>query len=269
MQESTSWFARFSDKFVSTAPGDQNAFELCSGKWKFDFDKMTVAEISKMLSSQMRMARLCAEIFGEFRDFDVLELGPAEGYHSAIFEECGARSVLAIEGNADAFLKCLILKNALNLRTKYLLGDFTKYLFQDDVFVDLIFASGVLYHLVDPVEFLLRCGQVSNNLYIWTLYYDEKAIRANSYERKRFSQSKVEKRVIEGQTYEYHQRINTEGAFEGAKYSGGLQPVTNWLDRETLFRAIDCAGFEVVKTLDDVNPNLKSIPAINIFATKR
>jgi hypothetical protein len=60
-------------------------------------------------------------------------------------------NVTAIEGNVGAFLRCLLLKNYFNLKSKFLLGDFLKYMAVQTNGPDLMYASGVLYHLTDPV----------------------------------------------------------------------------------------------------------------------
>ena len=51
---------------------------------------------------------------------EILELGPFEAYDSRLFEELGAAEVVAIEGSNINFLKCLVLKQALGLKTCFL-----------------------------------------------------------------------------------------------------------------------------------------------------
>ena len=59
-----------------------------------------------------------------FQGLKILELGPFEGYDSRPFEQLGAESVLAVEGNNINFLKCLVLKHALGLKTHFVHGGF-------------------------------------------------------------------------------------------------------------------------------------------------
>ena len=54
--------------------------------------------------------------------------------------------ILSIEGNHGAFLRCLIVKNFLGLKSKFLLGDFSNFDISRDTF-DTVVASGVLYHI--------------------------------------------------------------------------------------------------------------------------
>jgi hypothetical protein len=92
--------------------------------------------------------------FGPFDQFNILELGSFEGGHSFQLERLGARCVTGIEANAESFLKSLVIKEVLGLRTKFLYGDFLKYLETSRKRYDLIFASGVLYHMTNPLHLL-------------------------------------------------------------------------------------------------------------------
>ena len=86
---------------------------------------------------------------GDYKGISVLELGPLEGGHAYMLEKAGVGSVLSIEANTRAFLKCLISKEIFGLnKCHFLLGDFTEYLNKLDEHIrfDLVFASGVLYH---------------------------------------------------------------------------------------------------------------------------
>ena len=69
------------------------------------------------------MTQFLAEI-GGVTEKTILELGPLEGGHSYMLDRAGAAQVVAIEGNARAYLKCLIVKELLGLpRVQFLCGD--------------------------------------------------------------------------------------------------------------------------------------------------
>jgi 16S rRNA A1518/A1519 N6-dimethyltransferase RsmA/KsgA/DIM1 with predicted DNA glycosylase/AP lyase activity len=104
----------------------------------------------------------------------VLELGPLEGGHSFALHNIGASTITAIEGNSRAFLKCLIVKELFDLsRVKLLYGDFVKYLEKTTDHFDIIFASGVPYHMCPPLQLLSLIKQHTNQCYIWAHYYDQ------------------------------------------------------------------------------------------------
>ena len=69
------------------------------------------------------------EQLGGVRDLSILELGPLEGGHTYWLEKMGAKSILALEANTRAFLKCLVVKEVYGLeRAKFLCGDFMGFL---------------------------------------------------------------------------------------------------------------------------------------------
>lgn len=100
------------------------------------------------------MSGECSDCVESF-DLTVLELGPLEAGHTYMLEKMGARSIVAVEANSRAYLKCLIVKELFELkRAKFLLGDFVAYLKNNTRHFDLCLASGVLYHMQNPAELL-------------------------------------------------------------------------------------------------------------------
>ncbi len=72
-----------------------------------------------------------------------------------MLQKAGARSVVAVEANTRAFLKCLCTKELFGLdRVEFLLGDLVAYLNEERSKFDAVIASGVLYHMTDPVDLL-------------------------------------------------------------------------------------------------------------------
>src|SRR3954451_816201 len=104
----------------------------------------------------------------------VLELGPLEAGHTTHLLRAGAAHVTAIEGNSLAFLKCLAVKEALGLENvRFLLGDFVDFLRQRQHAFDVCVASGVLYHMQNPVELIELLSQACRRyLFLWSHYYD-------------------------------------------------------------------------------------------------
>src|SRR4051794_2616577 len=97
-------------RFEQRAPSIQNAVDIFRGKWASTFDGLIEAETdghAPLFTSDPRPLR-AAEILGtgsRIDGFRVLELGPLEGGHTFQLEKLGAREVLAIEANVEAFLK--------------------------------------------------------------------------------------------------------------------------------------------------------------------
>lgn len=258
-------FERFADKFFQVTPSSLTGFQIYSGYWKFNFDKLTQAEIEQRIGSDNRPG-WCAELLPHFRGARVLELGPGDGYHTAAFERLGA-DVVAVEGNADAFLRCLILKNALGLKARFELGDLVQAL-DPARDIDLVYACGVFYHLRDPVGFLDRAARAAKHLYLWTHFYDADHIERIEPERRRFSRRPAIMRDYRGKSYPYYERRYDIEDVSGSGYIGGLNETANWITRADMFAAIDAAGYDVVKMYEEP-AQAGELPAVNIFASLR
>jgi hypothetical protein len=175
----------------------------------------------------------------------VLELGPMEGGHSYILQQCGAASVLSIESNMRAFLKCLIVKNLFKLdRVEFRCGDVVSYLRQSPEPFDVVIASGVLYHMVNPVELLELVSRVTGRLFIWTHYYDEAIVSANAGVGHRMRQ---------------HWRAQHAGFDHGLhrydyckdplneRFTGGLRSYSCWMEREEILACLRYFGLTDIR----------------------
>jgi SAM-dependent methyltransferase len=249
-------------RFCDAHPSHANALSLRAGTWKFDFDRLEMDAIREWVGRDVR-PRWSAEVFPGFSEFSVIELGPQDGFVTAGLEAFGVGSILAIEANVDSFLRCLLLKNALGLKATYLLGDFLTYLDAATASADLIYASGVLYHLFDPVGLLLRCAEVARHLYLWTFHYNENAIRANAYESLCFDG--VSEHRVRDEVFTYHRRFYTPDILAAPTYAGGISAYANWMTLEDIERALHVAGYRIERMIED---SFQGIPAMNIWATR-
>lgn len=117
-------------QYIKSIPSHQNAIDIFKGEWSSRLPDPYV-NLSAGSLPLFEDARIiwADEKLGGFKDKTVLELGPLEGGHTFMLERLGASSIISIESNKRAFLKCLIVKNILQLkRTQFLLGDFMTYL---------------------------------------------------------------------------------------------------------------------------------------------
>ena len=164
------------DTYVTTAPSPQNAVDLFEGTWssKLPLDGVTAGPIPLFSDDRVEWA---LRHFGDLTGKKVLELGPLEAGHTYQLLGAGAE-VVAIESQAKAYLKCLVVKELLGLdRASFLLGDFVEYLRSCGERYDVCFASGVLYHLRNPVEAIALAARAAGRLLLWTHYYDEEVCR--------------------------------------------------------------------------------------------
>ncbi len=103
-----------------------------------------------------------------------------------MMEQAGVKSVLALESNTSSFVRCLIIKEILTLsKVRYFCGDFRPFLDANQHCFDLIFASGVLYHMTDPMRLLREISRSCRQVFLWTHYYDAPFVERNDYVRNR------------------------------------------------------------------------------------
>jgi hypothetical protein len=255
-----------STEYVASAPSPQNALDIFKGRWwsrmpeAFSgFDAGHVA-----LFEDPRIAWALSEL-GGIEGQTVLELGPLEGAHSYMLERAGAAEVVAIEANPEAYLKCLIVKETVGLsRTRFLCGDFVEYLRNSRCRFDAAFASGVLYHMVEPVELIELLSKSTERLYLWTHYYDSKLI---SSDRKLAGMFTGEWRNERGGFPHTLFRYEYWGSFGSRHFCGGSRPYAHWMTREDILGCLRHFGFANIRTAFEATDHPDG-PAFAITAQK-
>jgi len=239
------------DRFVTTPPNHQNAADLFT--WVSQVPAPNLRTGSQNFDEDRRTEMLL-DVFGSIKDFDILELGPLEASHTYQLEQLGAGSVLAIEASPELYLKCLIVKEILGLRARFLLGDFNRYLEQNSPVFDLIFASGVLYHMSDPVHTLHLIAKATSRLFLWTHYIgeDESGFQARPVDVHSFRCDYFE--VV------YDPQSHSRGW-------AGVNPSACRLRRKDILAALAYFGFDRVDITED-RPGHPGGPAFSLVAQK-
>ena len=176
---------------------------------------------------------------GSLENKKILELGAYEGYYSLSLErKYNVAQVLAIEGNPRNFLKCCSVKNYFQLnKTKFLLGDCADYLKDCSEQYDVILATGILYHLFDPIIALENICRLTNVILIDTTYYhpDE------SLQAFKFTGNTKEIQIEGMEGAVLHERINPTSTL-GKKH--GMNTFAWMFDLPTLTRYLTVKGFD-------------------------
>lgn len=251
--------------YVASAPDPQNALDIFAGEWlsRFPppFDHLRAGETPLFEDARITWA---AERLGGFRGADILELGPLEGGHSYMLERLGAAGVLAIEANRRAYLKCLITKELAGLqRVRFLLGDFVEFLRQSDRRFDVCIASGVLYHMQNPVELLSLIAAHADKLVLWTHYYDEALIAANpNLQHGHFGRRQSAR--FAGFTHDLY-RLNYLSALRSPKFAGAAATFSQWMSRDGILSALRHFGYEAVEIAFE-NPKHPHGPCLALTA---
>ena len=243
---------RLNDDYETRPPSPQHALDLFPGEWSSSLppghEGLTAGAIPLYADRWLHWG---LERLGGVQGQRVLELGPLEGSHSWLLASKGAASVTAVEANRRAYLKCLVMKEILGTdRVRVLLGDVNGYLAQaPDPRYDLAVASGVLYHMTDPVALLARLARAADRLYLLTTYYDQQVMDARPKLAARFRGSEM--REVEGFRHRLHVHSYQAARFNPA-YCGGPASASRWLSRDDLLGALRHVGFTDIEVgLDD------------------
>jgi hypothetical protein len=231
------------DEYVKDTPRDQNALDLFEGEWSSELPGRwkTLRAGAIPLFEDPRMV-WAAEQLGGLKGQRVIELGPLEAGHTYMLESTGAESILAIEGNKRAYLKCLIIKEVLGLqRSRFLLGDIVLFLRENTASFDVCLASGVLYHMQRPAELIHLISRASNTVILWTHYYDKRIIENNAVLAHRFSGSAEE--TYHGFTHVLHKYLYSEALGWGG-FCGGSHSYSYWMSRDDILASLRFFDFD-------------------------
>jgi SAM-dependent methyltransferase len=233
------------NKFELRAPSAQNLIDIFSGKWASNIGRvypgLNAGTAELFADPRPTLAAQLLGTNGRLDAMNVLELGPLEAGHTYQLEQLGA-NITAVEANCEAYLKCLLVKELLNLRNaRFLLGDFSRFLEETALRFDVIFASGVLYHMPDPLKLIQLIANRTGKCFVWSHYYDpdhypgaERTRRTVKHEAGRFTYYELE-----------YPDMNLD------VFWGGNRPVASWLTRKDMLNAFRVFGFEKISVVQE------------------
>ncbi|MEM1075852.1 MAG: class I SAM-dependent methyltransferase [Pseudomonadota bacterium] len=253
-------------EFVHVVPDPQNAFDVFPNAWSTAFDDVKTGG-SFGGTKDSRITWLCEQL--DLSGKTVLELGPLEAGHTYMLERAGA-DVLAIEANKGSFLRCLIAKNHLDLKSRFMLGNFETMDIPAQTY-DLIVASGVLYHMTDPVALLTKLSKASDSLFIWTHYFDpdfsiwnpglKPDIDAGKWHYKNPETVETNEMTVRMVRQDYKQALEWSG------FCGGTEDYSKWIYKEDLLNLLTALGYTSVDVSFDDPAHLHG-PSFCVLATK-
>ena len=252
--------------YSSLEPAARNALTLFAGSWSSKIpghDGPGHAE----LFTDPRIDWL-AERVGSLDGIEVLELGPLEAGHTTMLEGRGAR-VTAIEGNHESFLRCLIVKNLLDLDARFVLGDFAKS-FGEDRRWDLVVSSGVLYHMSDPVSLLRRIAAVTDRMFLWTHYFEPDVSKWHPETAKRIGTKWVVDETIVDRSAGCDVRMVPmlyQEALGWSGFCGGPESFARWIHKDDILALLSALGFANLQVAFDETGHING-PSFAVFASR-
>lgn len=247
------------ENFFDKAPSNQNLIDLFAGQWSsFMPEHLGVETGGPAKLHEDGRIKWALDLLGGANGKNVLELGPLEAAHTCMLEAAGARSVLAVEGNASAFQRCLIVKELMGLaRSKFLLGNFVSYLRDEGTAYDLAIACGVLYHMKNPVQLIELLSKRAEKLFVWTHYYDEELVSADRRVKENFAG------CWNASHGGFEHRLHAHGygaALDWKGFCGGGSESSNWMEKPQMLAAFEHFGFRLLS--EAIEPEHPHGPAV-------
>lgn len=256
------------DLYHEGLPSPANAVELFAGDWSTALPERFGVETGGFINlfDDGRIDWM-VEVVGGVAGRRILELGPLEGAHTWSLEaRHGAAEIVAVEANQRAYLRCLVLKEIVRTtRSRFLLGDFNRYMAESGERFDLVVASGVLYHMEDPVRHIELLCSSADEVYVWTHHYDRERVESDPNLVRKFSGS--QEIDHDGFVHTVHRQDYLDALGWGG-FCGAGRLAANWLTLDDIYAAFDRYGFSIAETAFE-EPDHPHGPALAFVARSR
>lgn len=186
----------------------------------------------------------------------VLELGSLEGGHSfELAKRPGVERVVAIEGREDNVKRAVFVRDLLGLsQVEFLVANLEEYPLSPLGRFDVVFCSGLLYHLPKPWRLVREIAMVSDHLFIWTHVASERVMRSWKQRVKQLVR-------LEPTGYTYSE-------FGLSDPLSGMSNTSFWPTLAGLQRMLRRAGFTEQRILHTEPEHPHAGPAVTLAASK-
>jgi hypothetical protein len=253
------------DEYVVGMPSAQNAIDALPG-WNQALPPAANVVAGSGAFYQDPRIVWAIEQFGSIEGRRILELGPLEAAHTWLLEQHRPEELDAVEANKLSYLRCLVVKEILGLRkARFHLGDFSRWLEQADRRYDFLVASGVLYHMDDPIRLLELIATRTDAFYLWTHYVSDEAMPVGDPRRGALVGA-VEIRESHGVCVRLYRR-SYYGAWRSKSFCGGIHDLHRWIERDDILALVRALGFDDVRLAHD-EPNHQNGPSFSVYARR-
>jgi SAM-dependent methyltransferase len=183
---------------------------------------------------------------GDLQGSRVLDVGCLEGGYTVAFARLGAREAVGLEIRETNLRRCRFLEDHLRLPNVRFVRDDAREIAAERLgSFDVVFASGILYHLEDPFDFLQRCFDITSDLLVIDTHLaSENHVSHGCSER-------VTTREWRGGSYRGREAVeDMQGLppekIEALNWAAWGHSVTFWLTERSLLHALSNVGFSFV-----------------------
>lgn len=235
--------------YSKVCPSNQTMADILKGTWESDFPdeyEVKAGNIRHFDSAvDWRVQWVNAVLPEGIKGLSVLELGPFEAYNTWQLEKFGAKSIKSIEANNLNFLKCLIVKEIAGIKARFLYGGFIPYFEKCSEKFDIVWASGVLYHHIEPLKLLESISRFTDKVFVYTHYYDEDVIQANKFLSDYFI--KENNVTTENNCYQAELHYKSYNENKDCTFCGGIEDFSFWMEKKDILGFLHHLGFNKIK----------------------
>jgi hypothetical protein len=252
-------------EYVTGFPSAQNAIDALPG-WNQTFPPELGLTAGAMALYNDPRILWAIEQFGDVAGRRILEIGPLEGWHTYMLDQHAPAVLDAVEANRVSYLRCLVVKEIMELRhARFHLGDCQAWLEERPDRYDYIVASGILYHMQDPIRFLTAAAARADSLFLWTHYVDDAAMPPGDPRRGAFVGAEEEVEHL-GVSVRMQPRSYL-GAWTNDTFCGGTHDLHRWINRGSLLALLAAMGLTDQRIWGD-QPDHPYGPAFCVFARR-
>lgn len=188
---------------------------------------------------------------GDYYGKSIVDLGCLEGGYTVEFAKMGMIST-GIEVRSSNIYNCKIVESEFSLGNLRFIQDDAWNLERYGVY-DVVYCSGLLYHLDRPLSFLKMISRCARDAVIihthFTPNFDSEVFRLSSL---------VESEGLSGRWYLEHDIDDVE-ELDRFRWTSWSNKKSFWLERKSILQAINDVGFNIVmEQFDWLEPNVVS-----------
>jgi SAM-dependent methyltransferase len=185
---------------------------------------------------------------GSLEGRTVVDLGCLEGGFTLAFAQRGATRALGIEARELSVQRCELARNLLDVdNATFVVADIKDELAQHDPF-DVVFATGILYHVADPAGFLRTMRSACRHVAL----VDTHVARPDAATHDCSDMVTKESHGIEyrGRMFPEYPPDVSDAAKEAMAWAAYSDADAFWPTEEDLVRMMSDAGFSRVEKID-------------------
>ena len=223
---------------ASLLPFTAHRVQLPDGSWTMEGGADSLTALST--------ATVIREAGGSLAGLRILDVGCLEGGYTVAFARHGATEVIGLEVRATNLARCALLADELRLpAVRFVQGDAKELSPETHGSFDVVFASGLLYHLDDPYGFLARVQPMTQRFLLLDTHIAHPTAFAHGCSPRLASLERDGRTYVGRVAFEYDSALERP-ALDQLVWASYGNPTSFWLTEDSLVAMLHDLGFASV-----------------------